>query len=165
MQCVNLLHFYCYYIIINWSFIINNIWHKTQIYFIFKILIYTYIIIRLFLEEMIRHLIYENDSGNRGPVHSYWQANKNYGASESDLSIDYWYIEPFCVQEWQLYKERSTIKENMHIFLFGKNFAKIFILFRQHIILNVFWDNCVEYFVFLLPFLNTKWFNISIVYA
>jgi hypothetical protein len=71
--------------------ICNYVWHWTQNDYTFKVLIYTYIIIRLFLEELHRHLsnIYEWDSGNKETVHIYWQTNKIYGASESDLNIDY----------------------------------------------------------------------------
>jgi len=35
------------------------VWHWTQNDYTFKVLIYTYIIIRLFIEELVRQIIYE----------------------------------------------------------------------------------------------------------
>jgi hypothetical protein len=58
-----------------------------RILYILKDLIYTYIMIRIFLEELNLYLIFELMSSNREPVHIDWQTNKNYGASETYLSI------------------------------------------------------------------------------
>ena len=69
--------------------IFNTIWHSTQNDSTLKDLIYTYIMIRIFLEELNLYLIFELMSSNREPVHIDWQTNKNYGASETYLSIDY----------------------------------------------------------------------------
>ena len=45
--------------------------------------------IRIFFEELNLYLICELMSSNREPVHIDCQTNKNYGASETCLSIYY----------------------------------------------------------------------------
>ena len=62
----------------------NYVWHWTQNDYTFKVLIYTYMIIRLFLEELIRHLIYEYDHGKQDPVLT--DIKKKHGASGPDLA-------------------------------------------------------------------------------
>ena len=42
-----------------------------------------------FLAELHRYFIYDINSSNREPVHIDLQTNKTYGASETDLNIDY----------------------------------------------------------------------------
>ena len=82
------MNFRFYLVNVNHVFI-NNIRHWKQNDSNFKDLIYTYIIIRVVLEGLNRHLIYELNSSNGEPVHIDWQINNIYGASQPDVNLIY----------------------------------------------------------------------------